>query len=74
MTQEELARQQRAAERSKVMVLHKARLGQPELDLTPVRGAAAVSLATQLTIESFSLARVDSAQHSRAHMTVRFVP
>jgi hypothetical protein len=43
------------------MVLHKARLGQPELDFTPVRGAAAISLATQLTIESFSLARVDSA-------------
>ncbi len=56
------------------MVLHKARLGQPELDFTPVRGAAAISLATQLTIESFSLARLDNTQHSRDHMTVRFVP
>ncbi len=56
------------------MVLHKVRLGQSEVDFTPVRGAAAISLATQLTIESFSLARLDNAQHSRDHMMVRFVP
>src|SRR3954453_11912437 len=48
---EERARRDRAAERAKVMVIPKARLGQPELDFTPVTGAAAISLATQLTIE-----------------------
>ncbi len=56
------------------MVIHKARVGQSELDFTPVKGAAAISLATQLTIESFSLARLDNAQHSRDRATVRFVP
>ena len=69
-----LAREQRAAARAKVMVLHKTRLGEPEVDFTPVRGAAAISLATQLTIESFSLAGVDSVRKSRDRVTVRFVP
>lgn len=71
---EERARQERAAERAKVMVIHKARLGQHEMDFTPVRGAAAISLATQLTIESFSLARLENARHSRDSIAVRFVP
>jgi hypothetical protein len=56
------------------MVIHKARLGQSELDFTPVKGAAAISLLTQLTIESFSLARLDNTQHSRERTVVRFVP
>jgi hypothetical protein len=56
------------------MVMRKARLGQPEVDFTPVRGAAAISLATRLTIESFSLAGVTNAQYSRADVPVRFVP
>jgi hypothetical protein len=56
------------------MVIHKARLGEPELDFTPVKGAAAISLATQLTIESFSLARLENARYSRDRVVVRFVP
>jgi hypothetical protein len=56
------------------MVIHKARLGQPELDFTPVRGEAAVSLTTRLTIESFSLAGMANTGCSRGSMPVRFVP
>jgi hypothetical protein len=56
------------------MVIHKARLGEPELDFTPVRGAAAISLTTRLTIESFSLAGLANAPYSRASLPVRFVP
>jgi hypothetical protein len=73
MTVEELARRERATERAKVMVIHKARLGQPEFDFTPVRGGAAISLATRLTIESFALAGMADAGYSRGSVPVRFV-
>jgi len=56
------------------MVIHKARLGQPEFDFTPVRGEAAISLTTRLTIESFSLAGVAITGYSRGSVPVRFVP
>lgn len=56
------------------MVIRKGRLGQPELDFTPVRGVEAISLATRLTVESFSLAGVSSAAGSRDRVHVRFVP
>ncbi len=55
------------------MVLRKGKLGETELDFTPVRGAAAISLATRLTIESFSMARLESVQYSRDDMPVRFL-
>ena len=74
MTRNEQARLERAAEQARVMVLRKGKLGQPEVDFTPVRGAAAISLATRLTIESFSLASLDLARRSRADGPVRFVP
>jgi len=56
------------------MVLHKARLGEPEFDLTPVRGAAAISLTTRLTIESFSLAGTAGVRLARDSVPLRFVP
>jgi hypothetical protein len=56
------------------MVLRKGRVGEPEVDFTPVRGAAAISLATRLTVETFSLARLDSPPKSRGNMPVCFVP
>jgi hypothetical protein len=56
------------------MVIHKARLGQPEFDFTPVRGEAAISLTTRLTSESFSLAGLTNARHTRDRVLVRFVP
>jgi hypothetical protein len=71
---EDRARQERAALRAKAMVIRKARLGEPELDFSPVRGAEAISLTTRLTIESFSLARLDSVQQPRSRMAIRFVP
>ena len=71
---DDVSRQKRAAERAKVMVIRKGRLGQPELDLTPVRGVDAISLTTRLTIESFSLAGIRSAAGSREGVHVRFVP
>jgi hypothetical protein len=74
VTSEERARQDRAAKRAKLMVLHKTQLGQREVDFTPVKGAAAISLATRLTVESFSLARVEPAGYSRQSVPVRFVP
>jgi hypothetical protein len=55
------------------MVIRKAQLGQSEVDFTPVIGAAAVSLATRLTIESFSLAGLGT-RSPRDGVTVRFVP
>jgi hypothetical protein len=73
VTAEELARRQRAAERAKVMLIHKARLGEPEFDFTPVRGGAAISLTTRLTIESFSLAGMADTRYSRGSVPVRFV-
>jgi hypothetical protein len=68
------ARQERAALQAKAMVIRKIRLGEPELDFSPVRGAEAISLTTQLTIESFSLARLGNARHPGDSMVVRFVP
>jgi hypothetical protein len=56
------------------MVIHKGRLGEPELDFTPVSGEAAISLTTRLTIESFSLAGMPNAEHARVGISVRFVP
>lgn len=55
------------------MVLRKGKLGETELDFTPVKGAAAISLATRLTIESFSMARLPSVRYSRDDMPVRFL-
>jgi len=71
---EERARRERATERAKVMVVRKARLGQPDFDFTPVRGEVAISLTTRLTIESFSLAGVPDARHARERVSVRFDP
>ncbi len=56
------------------MVIRKGRLGQPEVDFTPVRGVDAISLATRLTVESFSLAGIGSVAGSRDRLRVRFVP
>jgi len=56
------------------MIIRKARLGEPDFDFTPVRGAAAISLATRLTIESFSIAGMANAGHARDGVPVRFVP
>jgi len=56
------------------MVIHKARLGESEVDFTPVKGEAAISLSTRLTIESFSLAGMADGRRARETVRVRFVP
>jgi hypothetical protein len=68
------ARKQRAKARSGRMVLHKARVGDPELDFSPVRGASAISLLTRLSSEAHSLAGVSGVAVPRASLPVRFVP
>lgn len=55
------------------MVIRNGRMGEAELDFTPVRGVEALSLVTRLIIESFSLAGLGSASTSRNRDQVRFV-
>jgi len=74
VTADELARRERTIERATVMVIHKAGLGQPESDFTPVRGEAAISLTTPLTRDSFSLPGLTNARHAWDRVLVRFVP
>lgn len=71
---EERARRERAAKRVEVMVIRKGALGQPEVDLSPTRGVEAISLATRLSAQCFSLAGLAVASYSRTSLPVRFVP
>jgi hypothetical protein len=56
------------------MVVRKGRLGEPEVDFTPVSGAEAISLLTRLSIESFSLAGLEQRAYSRKDIPVCFIP
>ena len=67
-------REARALARRRIAVLHKTRLQTDENDLSPVRGAAAISLVTRLTIESWSLAGREIPAYGRAQTPYRFVP
>jgi hypothetical protein len=62
-----LARQQRAT-------LRKSTLTADEFDLSPLEGEAALSLVTQLSRESFSLAGQAASDYSRAETPYKFVP
>lgn len=73
VSSQESARKDRAARRAAVMSIRKGRLGEPEIDFSPVQGAAAISLATQLTRESFGLAGLMAPACPRASIRVRFV-
>ena len=73
MTHEELARRERAARRAETVSIHKGRLGDAPIDFSPVKGAAAISLSTRLTRESFSLARTEAPEYRRDEIPVRFV-
>jgi hypothetical protein len=55
------------------MSLRKARLGDPEVDLSPVFGADAVSLVHQLTQVSYGLAGRALSPSRRAQMPCRFI-
>jgi hypothetical protein len=56
------------------MTLHKGRLGEPEVDLSPVFGAEAISLVHRLTLASYSLARQDRPTYTREQIPCKFVP
>jgi hypothetical protein len=55
------------------MSLRKARLGDPEVDLSPIFGAEAVSLVHRLTRLSYSLAGQVLPAVPRAQMPCKFV-
>ncbi|MBM4362391.1 MAG: hypothetical protein FJ104_06900 [Deltaproteobacteria bacterium] len=64
----------RAKARGERMTLRKGRLGEPEVDLTPVFGADAISLVTRLTRTSYSLSGRQAAGYARRAIPCRFVP
>jgi len=66
--------ERRAQARGARMTLHKAHLGDPEVDLSPLFGAEAVSLVARLTQMSYSLAGCPLPVYSRAQIPCRFVP
>lgn len=56
------------------MILRKSRLGEPEVDLSPVFGGDAISLVYRLTTASYSLANRPRPAYSRAQIPCVFVP
>jgi hypothetical protein len=56
------------------MTLRKGRLGEPEVDLSPVSGAEAISLVYRLTRASYSIAGRPRPEYSRDRMPCKFVP
>jgi hypothetical protein len=73
VSSDDLARKERAAKRRERMAIHKARRGEAEVDFSPVCGGEAISLATRLSIESFSLNRQEGPSYARQNIPVRFV-
>ena len=53
--------------------MHKARLTERELDLSPVSGAEAISLLTRLSRESHQLAQHAEPAYTRDQIPCRFV-
>ncbi len=74
MSMDDVGRRQRAEARRARAVLYKTSLSPHERDLTPIRGADAVSLVTRLTRESYSLAGLAEPTYTRAEIPCRFVP
>lgn len=55
------------------MILRKARLGETEVDLDPIHGAAAISLAVQLSHHAWSLTGRSLPSYSRSEIPIRWV-
>jgi len=66
--------ERRAHARRDRMILRKARLGDAEVDLSPIFGAEAVSLVHHLTRMSYSLAGQPCSSLPRSQLPCRFVP
>lgn len=71
---EDEAREARAAARRSRVVLRKTQLGAPDVDLSPVRGAEAITLATKLTRQAWSLTGQAWPTYGRSETPFRFVP
>ena len=67
-------RRRRADARRGRITLRKSHLQTLEADLSPVRGAEALSLVTRLTRESWAMAGLPEPTYSRAQTPCRFVP
>jgi hypothetical protein len=70
----EMDRQQRAADRRARATLRRTHVQATEVDLSPVRGALAVSLVHRLTREGWSLSGNPEPAYSRREIPCRFVP
>lgn len=66
--------EKRAQARRERMTLHKGRLGEPEVDFSPVFGSEAISLVYRLTLASYGLAGQPRPTYARAQIPCRFVP
>jgi hypothetical protein len=66
--------EKRAQARRERMTLHKGRLGEPEVELSPTSGAEAISLVYHLTRASYSLAGHPRPTYTRAQIPCKFVP
>jgi len=67
-------RQARADARRRVAILSRTTLASQEHDLTPVRGAEAISLVRSLTLESWSLSGAEMPSYARSEINIKFVP
>ena len=56
------------------MTIRKSHLGEPEVDLSPISGADAISLVYRLTRASYSLAGQPEPTYPREHIPCKFVP
>jgi hypothetical protein len=55
------------------MIISRHRLGDEQADESPIRGAEAFWLATQLTLEAWSLSGAPFPDYDRANTPYRFV-
>ena len=70
----ETDRRARAEARRSSAVIQRSTLHEGERDLSPISGVEALSLATRLTRESWSLSGRPLPSYSRKTIPVRFVP
>jgi hypothetical protein len=66
--------EKRAQARRERMTLRKGRLGESEVDFTPVFGSEAISLVYRLTLASYSLAGQARPTYTREQIPCKFVP
>ena len=64
----------RAKFRAQRMTIRKARLGEPDVDLSPISGAEAISLVRRLTQTSYALSGQPWPTYTRAEIPCKFVP